>query len=428
MLPKLNPCCFYTMNITLGYHKEKVEVSIPDKNLRGILKPKPPENSLTEQEILHHAVNNPIEAPLLKDVVKAGEKVVIVTSDITRPMPSAKVLPIVVEALNDAGILDQDICVVFGLGIHRNHTKEEHAMLVGQDMYGRIACFDSTPEDTAHLGITSRGTPIDLSRRVVEADRCICLGNIEYHYFAGFSGGMKAIMPAVSTRAAIQANHSRMVAPDAVTGKIEGNPVREDIDEVYNFFKVDYLFNVVLDEKKQIINAFVGNVFHAHRAGCQYLDSLYKIEIDDAADIVIVTPGGFPKDINLYQAQKALDNSKHAVKDGGIIILFAACTEGLGEEVFERWILSAPNPHYMVEKIQQNFELGGHKAAAIAMVMERASVYLVSDFDVEFTKKIFMTPFPDIHTALQNALEKKGPAASIIVMPYGGSTLPVVKK
>lgn len=413
------------MNIALGYDKRKVDISVPKQNLKGILKPKSPEILRTEQEILAHALNNPIGAPPLGDIVKPGEKIVIVTSDITRPMPTAKVLPIIVDALNQAGIEDKDIRVVFGLGVHRQHTAEEHAMLIGKEMYERIVCSDSTPEDTIHLGETSYGTPVDLSRRVVEADRCICLGNIEYHYFAGFSGGMKAIMPAVSTRAAIQANHSRMVETDAIAGKLDGNPVREDIEEVANFFNVDYIFNVVLNEKKQIINAFAGDLVRAHRVGCEYLDSLYKVEIDDPADIVVVTPGGFPKDINLYQAQKALDNSKHAVKKGGIIILFAACTEGLGEDVFERWILNAPNPQFMINEIQRNFELGGHKAAAIAMVMEKASIYLVSEFEPDFVRKIFMTPFPDIHTALHHALQEKGENAHVIVMPYGGSTLPV---
>lgn len=416
------------MKLFLGYHKDKIEISVPDRNFKGMLKPKKAVVELLEQDILLNALKNPIGTPPLDDIVKPEEKVVIVTSDITRPMPTAKVLPIVVETLKRTGIADSNISVVFGLGVHRKHTAQEHAALVGQELYEKIECIDSDPEDVVHLGETTRGTPVELFRKVVEADRLICLGNIEYHYFAGFSGGMKAIMPGVSTREAIQANHSRMVEEAATTGEIEDNPVRADIDEVYKFLPVDYLVNVVLDEDKKIINAFTGDVFQAHRAGCQYLDALYKIEIDEPADIVIVTPGGFPKDINLYQAQKALDNAKHAVKDDGIIILFAACTEGLGEAVFEQWILNVPSPGSLIGRIRQNFQLGGHKAASIAMVMEKAQIYLVSDFPPDFTEKIFMVPFPDIQTALQKALCEKGQNASILVMPYGGSTLPVVKK
>ncbi|MCP4397465.1 MAG: nickel-dependent lactate racemase, partial [bacterium] len=294
------------MKVPLHYHKGEIEVSIPDRNLRGILKPKTPSVELSEHDTLSQALAHPIGAAPLGGIVKAGEKVAIVTSDITRPMPTAKVLPPVVDTLNRAGITDSDITVVFGLGIHRKHTPDEHAILVGRELYERLTCVDSDPADVVHLGATSRGTPVDLFRPVVEADRRICLGNIEYHYFAGFSGGMKAIMPGISTREAIQANHSRMVEAAATTGRLGGNPVREDIEEVFQFLPVDYLLNVVLDEQKQIVNAFAGDVYQAHRAGCRYLDSLYNVEIEQPADIVLVTPGGFPKDMNLYQAQKAL--------------------------------------------------------------------------------------------------------------------------
>ena len=416
------------MNIRLHYHKGEIEVSLPDHNLQGILKPNKPTVTLSEHELVSQALAHPLGAAPLGEIVKPGEKVVIVTSDITRPMPTARVLPLIVEQLARAGIPDSDITVVFGLGVHRKHTPDEHAMLIGHELYERLACVDSDSADVAHLGTTSRGTPVDLFRPVVEADRRICLGNIEYHYFAGFSGGMKAIMPGVSTRAAIQANHSRMVEDAATTGTFEGNPVREDIDEVYKFLPVDYIVNVVLDEDKKIINAFAGDLFQAHRAGCQYLDSLYSVEIEQPADIVLVTPGGFPKDINLYQAQKALDNAKHAVKDGGVIILAAACTEGLGEDVFEQWILNAPTSRSMIERIQQDFQLGGHKAAAIAMVMEKAAVYLVSEFPAEFVEKMFMTPFSDVHAALRQAFQEQGPQAGVLVMPYGGSTLPVARQ
>ncbi len=413
--------------IELGYAKTHLEIAIPEQNLQGILKPRSPETPLPEQECLTRALEHPIGTPQLSSLVAPGDKVVIVTSDITRPMPTATVLPRVVTLLNRAGIPDADITVVFGLGIHRRHTPEEHARLLGPALAQRLPCLDSDPDDVVQLGTTSRGTPVDLFRPVVEADRRICLGNIEYHYFAGFSGGMKAIMPGVSTREAIQANHSRMVEAAAATGKLAGNPVREDIDEVVRFCPVDVLVNVVLGEHKQIINAVAGDVFQAHRTGCQYLDSLYKIEIPQPADIVLVTPGGYPKDLNLYQAQKALDNAKHAVKDGGVIILAAACPEGLGEKVFEEWIVNAPTSGSMIERILQDFQLGGHKAAAIAMVQEKAAVYLVSDFAAEVVEQMFMTPFADLHTALQQALRAQGPDARILVMPYGGATLPVVK-
>lgn len=414
------------MHIQIRYDTESRDITIPDQNLKGILLPVVPEASNAEDQIVADALASPIGAPPLREVVRPGERVVIVTSDITRPMPTAAVLPHVVAALNRAGIPDADISVVFGLGIHRPHTPQEQQQLVGAEMYARIACEDSTPDDVAHLGDTSRGTPIDLSRRVVDADRRICLGNIEYHYFAGFSGGMKAIMPGVSTREAIQANHSRMVEPAAMTGRLDGNPVREDIEEVARKVTVDYIVNVVLDERKRILKAFAGDVVAAHRAGCRYLDSLYSVELDRPADIVVVSAGGFPKDLNLYQAQKALDNAQHAVREGGVIILTAACREGLGEAVFEEWLVNAPTSRSLIDRIRQDFQLGGHKAAAMAMVMEKAAVYLVSELPPEFVEQLFMTPFPDTQAALGQAFRMQGREAGVLVMPYGGSTLPIV--
>jgi len=265
---------------------------------------------------------------------------------------------------------------------------------------------------------------VDIFEEVVKAQRVICLGNIEYHYFAGYSGGAKAIMPGVSTAGAIQANHSRMVEDTSATGRIEGNRLRADIDEVAKFVKIDFIFNVVLDEKKQIIRAVAGDYIKAHREGCEFLDRLYKVKINKKADIVIVSAGGYPKDINLYQAQKALDNAKHAVREGGIIILVAQCKEGLGEKVFERWMKEATCPEDMVRKIQEKLELGGHKATAIGMVQLKADVFLVSDMGDSFASSMFFMPFDNVQAALDKAISKMREKASIIIMPYGGSTLP----
>jgi nickel-dependent lactate racemase len=260
---------------------------------------------------------------------------------------------------------------------------------------------------------------------VAKADRRICLGNIEYHYFAGYSGGAKAIMPGVSTRAAIQANHSRMVEAAAHSGNITTNPVRKDIEDTIKFVPIDFIINVVLNEKKEIIRAVAGHYIDAHREGCSFLDSLYKIPIMEKADIVITSIGGYPKDLNLYQAQKALDNAKHAVKNGGIIILVAACNEGLGEAVFEEWLLTSEKPEALIEKIKVNFKLGGHKAAAIAMVLQNSRIFLVSKLEKEFVKKIFLEPYDNVQSALDDGIKTLGKAAKVILIPYGGSILPV---
>ena len=374
------------------------------------------------------ALQNPIGTPRLKDIVHPGETVAIVTSDVTRPMPTWKVMPALLDELYAAGIRKEDITLVFGLGSHRKQTPEEHKKLAGERAFREIRCVDSDPEDCISLGTTSRGTPVDITRVVAEADRRICLGNIEYHYFAGYSGGVKAIMPGVSTRAAIQANHSRMVLPECCAGAIDTNPLRLDIEEAGAMLGVDFIVNVVLSEHKEILCAVAGDPVKAHREGCKFLDKLYRKELKEPADIVLVSQGGAPKDLNLYQTQKALDNAKHAVKDGGVIILIGSCKEGMGEKTFEEWMTTAPTPESLIERIGRDFKLGGHKAAAIAMVLQKAEIDLVSDLDDDFVRSIFLTPQPSAQAALDHAFEKLGKDATVLAMPYGGSTLPSIMK
>jgi nickel-dependent lactate racemase len=216
-----------------------------------------------------------------------------------------------------------------------------------------------------------------------------------------------------------------MVSPDACAGKLAGNPIREDIEEAGRICGIDFIVNVVLDEHKQIVHAVAGDAVKAHRAGCAYLDTMYRVAIPARADIVLVSQGGAPKDANLYQTQKALDNAKHAVRKGGTIIVIGACPEGFGSAKFESWLTQAPSAHAMVERIGREFELGGHKAAAIGMVLEDAAIDLVSEMDPALVRSIFLTPRATAQEALDAALEKYGPEATVIAMPYGGATLPI---
>ena len=415
------------MDVQLGFAKEKINLSLEDKDVLGVLTPNRVSVDLVGEEEVRRSLSEPIGSEKLSLLAKGKHDVVIVTSDITRPCPSYKILPAVLDELSAAGVKDSEITVVFALGSHRGHTEEEKRHLVGDAVFDRVACIDANASDCAHLGKTKRGTPVDVFRKVAEADFRICLGNIEFHYFAGYSGGYKAIMPGVSTRDAIQSNHSLMVQPGAYAGLLEGNPLREDIEDAGRICGVDFIVNVVLNEKKEIIRSVAGDVVKAHRVGCAFLDTLYKIEIERKADIVLVSAGGFPKDLNMYQAQKALDNAKHAVRDGGVIVWVASCSEGFGEKHFEEWMTGHEKSSDMIPHIRQNFILGGHKAAAIALVLEKASVILVSDLDDETVKKSHLTPAHSVDEALLIARQKVGQDAKLIVMPFGGSTLPCAK-
>lgn len=416
------------MKLSFGFGAGTQEAEVPEKNLLGVLHANEVALDLTGEAEVRRALAEPIGSPRLEEIVKPGEKIAIVTSDITRPMPTYKVMPALLDELYAAGVKGEDITLVFALGSHRKHTDEERKHLAGERAWNEIACVDSDPADCVHMGVTAAGTPVDITRVVAEADRRICLGNIEYHYFAGYSGGAKAIMPGVSTRDAIQSNHAMMVRPEACAGALETNPLRMDIEEAGAVCGIDFILNVVLSEHKEIIRAVAGHPVKAHRAGCAFLDALYLKELPQGADIVLVSQGGAPKDLNLYQTQKALDNARHAVNPGGVIVLIGSCKEGLGERVFEEWMTKSASPQAMIERIGRDFQLGGHKAAAIAMTLEKADVYLVSDLEPEFVRSIFLTPQPSVQEALNKAFEKLGPKATVLAMPYGGSTLPRIVK
>lgn len=412
------------MIINFGYGKEYQPVDIPDRNLSAVPVANRIDHTLCGQAAVEHALDNPIGKAVLENCVRKGMKIAVIASDISRPVPSREILPSVISRLNRAGVPDSDICIVFALGSHRCHTEEEKRSLAGEEIYSRIHCEDSNPDDCVSFGVTSAGTPVDITRRVAEADFVIATGNIEFHYFAGYSGGAKAIMPGVSTLAAIQSNHSLMVNEAACAGRLDGNPIRADIEEAGSIVGLDYIVNVVLDEHRKIVYAVAGDRITAHRAGCEYLDKMYRVSIPRRADIVLVSQGGSPKDVNLYQTQKALDNAKNAVRDGGTIILIGECPERMGSRVFEQWFNEASSPEELVERISRDFQLGGHKAASIAMVMQHADIELVSSFEPDYVRSLFMTPRKSAQEALDLALKRYGEDASVIAMPFGGATLP----
>ncbi|HIS84759.1 MAG TPA: nickel-dependent lactate racemase [Candidatus Faecivicinus avistercoris] len=412
------------MKLEFGFGEGVQAVEVPDRNLLGVLMANEVPKGLTNEAEVARALAHPIGTPRLGEIVHPGEKIAIVTSDITRPCPTWRIMPALLDELYAAGCRREDIALVFALGSHRHHTPEEQRKLAGERAWAEIRCVDGDPSDCVHMGATNCGTPVDITRIVAEADRRICLGNIEYHYFAGYSGGAKAIMPGCSTREAIQSNHRMMVREEAHAGNLDSNPLRQDLEQAAAICGVDFIVNVVLDEHKQIVRAVAGDLVEAHREGCKFLDQMYLKKIDSRADIVLVSQGGAPKDLNLYQTQKALDNAKHAVKPGGTIILIGSCREGLGEKVFEQWMLSAPTPESMIERIGRDFQLGGHKAAAIAMVLKNAEIYLVSELDDDFVEKIFLKPAKSAQDALDRAFARLGPDATVLAMPYGGSTLP----
>jgi nickel-dependent lactate racemase len=412
------------ITIKVKYGTSGLRVGVPAGNLLGILKPSEPALPPSEGEEIERALRSPTGSPRLEDTVKPEMNVVIMASDVTRPSPTSKLLPPLLDRLNRAGVKDSRVTIMFGMGIHRAHTVAEKKALVGEDVFRRIKCVDSTEgEDFVFLGNTSRGTPVEINRLVAESDFLIATGNVEYHYFAGYSGGAKAVLPGSCSRRSVEANHSMQLLPGAETGSYEENPVRQDIEEAGRMVGLDFILNVVLDPGKRIVRAVAGHPVAAHAEARRVTDAVYGVEIHKQADIVIASAGGRPKDINLYQAQKGLENAKYAVRDGGIVILLAECPEGLGEANFERY-MTGMELDEIIQSVRRKFVLGAHKAAAIARVLKKAGVYLVSAMDKATVERCRLKPFGRFDEALSAAFSELGPDATVWVMPYAGSTVP----
>lgn len=410
------------VHIRLPYGSTEVELAIPARNLMAVVGPEaqgagegpPPVSEADEAAEVRRALREPIGSPRLAMLARRASTAAVVVSDVTRPCPTYKFLPAILDELSGVAVT-----VVFALGAHRKHTREEQAALIGHEALERADVVDLDREDCLSLGVTSRGTPLEVFRPFLEADLRICTGNIEYHYFAGFSGGAKAVMPGICTHAAIEANHGMMLSSHAKAGILEGNPVREDIDEAGGIAGIDFIFNVILDEEKRILRAVAGHYVDAFRAGARFYDEVFDLAIEAPADVVVASPGGRPKDINLYQAQKTLDCVRGAVRKGGAVILVAECVEGFGQATFEEWMRGMSSPGALVERIRREFVLGGHKAAAVADLLGHADVYLVSAFPADVVREMGMTPSSSVAEAVGAALERCGSEARFVVVPHG---------
>jgi len=412
---------------TLKYGEQSVSFSLPESVQIDVLFPNKELDALTDPaNEIKESLRRPIGTDSLRELI-AKEKpknVVVLVSDLTRPCPSHVIVPPLIDELLNTGLREDQIKIIFGLGFHRKMTVQEMEKAVGKSVFGRIKCLNHDISECVFIGKTKRGTPIEVFKPVVESDFIIATGNLELHWFAGYSGGNKALLPGVCSKRTIETNHSYMLLDGAVSGKIENNPVREDIEEAGKMANVRFIVNAVLNSKKQIVKIVSGDPVLAHREGVKYIDMMYKVKIHKKYDIVIASPGGFPKDINLYQAQKGLDNAFHAVKDGGIIVLVAECREDFGEKTFEEWMKSAKDPNEPLEWIKREFHLGGHKAVGFCKVLKKARVFLCSKMDKKTVKQIFMTPYDSVQNAVDDALKELSQSSSVLLMPYANSTLP----
>ncbi len=379
---------------------------------------------------IRDALRNPIDAKPLKRIVMPGQSVAILVNDPTRVANSHIFLPVLLDELNSAGIPDQDIFIMFALGTHHDMSQAEMVEQVGETTAQRVRMYNSTARDDAQfvkVGTTARGNDIYFHKRVVAADHIICTGSIVHHFFAGYGGGRKALFPGVAAYETIRRNHALMLEEGAQLGRLDGNPVYEDQIEGTEMCRPSFLLNVVLNEKKEFLQIFAGDYITAHRRGCEFVASVYGTELAEPADLVIASCGGYPKDINVYQLQKTMDNAVQAVREGGVIILLGECSEGTGSETYEQWMRTYKTPAAIEAKIRQDFVIGGHKAYAVTRLMKKAQFILVSRLDDELARTLLFTPAASMEEALTVAFAKLGAAPRVILMPQGSLTVPIVK-
>jgi len=377
-----------------------------------------------ELSLIRDSLEKPIGAPKLGELVDERFRVSLIVSDITRPCPSHKIVPIVLDVLKGAGVRRENVKIVFATGIHRSHTYDEWVKLLGPNVVRDYMVVDHNCRERGQLryvGKTSRGTPVIINSNVVDADFRIGIANIDAHYFAGYSGGGKSVLPGVAAYESIRENHRLMLSPGAELGRIDGNPVREDIEEAASISGLEYIVNVVLNEEKRVVKSVSGHYIKAHREGVKAFNNIYGVNVGRRYDIVVASPGGYPKDINLYQAHKALEVASKCVKAGGVIILVAECREGVGEGRTEELLYSQLTPEDIVEFIKGNFDLGYHKAYAIARIALRAHVIVVSSSSIRSSKAF--TRVSKLDDAIKKAYDTVG-RGDVLILPYASSIIP----
>lgn len=380
------------------------------------------------------AIRNPIGCESIEKIIKPGDTVAFICNDPTRVANSFDFMPVLVEEMNRLGVKDKDMRIVFALGSHRDMTHEEMVAAVGEDVASRLEMFNSTctkDDDFEYFGKTSRGTPVMINKKICDVDHVILTGTIVHHYFSGYGGGRKAILPGCAAMETIRVNHSFMLDEHAGLGLTTGNPCYEDQIEGVELFAKGrslFLFNAILNAKHQFLRMFAGDYIAAHKEACKFVDEVYGCVIPKEADLVIASCGGYPKDINVYQMQKTMDNSVCAVRKGGVVILFADCEEGSGSKVLEEAFRRLKTPEAIKDELEKNFKIGANKAYAITRPISKAHFILVTRLDRTLAKEMLFTAAVDtFDEAYAIAKRYVGETPSTILMPEGSLTVPRVE-
>lgn len=418
------------MNINLAYGRTGLTVNLPDHTeeitsrfVAGVA---------DEVATLRAALRKPIGCPPLRDLVQPGNSVVIVHTDITRATPNDRILPVLLGELAAAGIARADITLLNALGTHRPQTDEELREMLGSPIVDQYRCLqhDAFDDDNlVYLGETSNGHPVRINRYFHEADVTILTGFIEPHFFAGFSGGPKGVLPSIAGTESVFTNHGReMIAhPKATWGNITGNPIWEEMSEAARMAKPTFLLNVTLNTEKRITGVFAGDLALAHAAGCAFVRESAMAPVTEPYDIVITTNSGYPLDQNLYQCVKGMSAARQIVRKGGAIIMAGACNDGLPNHgKYAELLQRGGSPQGVLDLIAQPgfIEHDQWQVQIQAQIQLHADVYVYSDglTDAQIEQALFL-PCRDIEATIAELQAKFGPHARICVLPEGPLTI-----
>lgn len=413
--------------INLGYGSESINLSIDDSRFRVLSRTASPEIPLTDLQI-GEALTAAIGSPPIDDLFGPGESVLLVVSDATRATASAQVVNLVVRRLIQNGVSPSDIAIIFATGIHRAVTQQEKNELLTPFITQRVRTIDHDAYNPAFLtdfGKTTRGTKVELNKALRDFSRVLVIGGVAFHYFAGFTGGRKSICPGLASAKTIEATH--MLALDfetggrrtgVHTGALAGNAVHEECDEIASMVAPSFVVNTVVDDVGRAVKTYAGDWRQSHQAACdEYLEN-HSVAIDGPRELVIVSCGGSPWDINLIQAHKALDMAAQACTAGGTIVLLAECPDGLGRKDFLKWF-DEPDSRRLEQRLRGAYEVNGQTAWALLMKAERFRVHLISELPDDEVKRMRMQP-----TSLKELQQIVSRAPSGYVMPRGAALMP----
>jgi nickel-dependent lactate racemase len=408
----------------------QLSFKLPNRIKPELIEPRETPGVLEAQEVILEAISNPLGGVSLSDF-RDARSVVIAINDKTRPVPNHLFLPPLISYLENLGVKPGVIQFIIATGTHPRMSPAEYPLIIPPEILERFPidchhCDDS--ESLVYKGTTQHGTPVWVNRFFAEADLRIVVGIIEPHQFQGFSGGVKGAAIGLAGRDTINQNHALMTSSKACLGRYSDNPARQEVEEIGQIIGVHFALNAILNRKREIVSVLAGDPYAVMEKGIPLSRQISQVQVDNQFDLIIASPGGYPKDINLYQSQKALAHASMITRTGGTVILTAACVEGTGSQAYELWMNGVSSHREVLERFQrEGFQVGPHKAVQIALDAKRVKILLMSELEPNFVRKLLLTPVASINEALEIALANLPIDAKVGIMPQASSTIASVK-